>query len=189
MTSRACAKRLFIDGTEKQVIKDMDGNMTRPRIRYASIYDPCIVILREDDTMGLFIGEPSKLKLRRKDMSMLGDRVSLGASLEPDLNIPNFVPQRSRYASASFYYDHSGLLRSAQPADQPPETPVEWDGGATSEREAKPENDKPQASQWLVLTRPTGAFEVTLFRSFTLSEFSYIIDMDAPKTLAGVRGE
>lgn len=64
------------DGTEKQVIKDVDGNMTRPRIRYASICDPFVVILREDDTLGLFIGEPSKSKLRRKDMSMLGDRVS-----------------------------------------------------------------------------------------------------------------
>jgi cleavage and polyadenylation specificity factor subunit 1 len=55
--------------------------MTRPRIRYACICDPFVVILREDDTLGLFIGEPSKSKLRRKDMSMLGDRVSLSARL------------------------------------------------------------------------------------------------------------
>jgi len=61
--------------------------MTRPRIRSASIYDPFIIILREDDTMGLFIGERSKSKLRRKDMSMLGDRASLAywRVSEPDL--------------------------------------------------------------------------------------------------------
>ena len=174
----------------------MDGNMTRPRIRYASINDPFIVILREDDTMGLFIGEPSKSKLRRKDMSMLGDRVCLAylRVLEPDLPVSHLTAQRSRYASASFYFDHSGLLRSAQPADQPPETPVEWDGGATSEREARPENEKPLASHWLVLTRPTGAFEVKLYAFlFTyflmLSEFPCNIDMDAPKIVAGFRGQ
>ena len=77
--------------------------MTRPRIRSASIYDPFIIILREDDTMGLFIGERSKSKLRRKDMSMLGDRASLAywRALEPDLILslsdramprPRFIP-------------------------------------------------------------------------------------------------
>jgi cleavage and polyadenylation specificity factor subunit 1 len=168
----------------------MDGNMTRPRIRYASICDPFIVILREDDTMGLFIGEPSKSKLRRKDMSMLGDRVSPVARW----NLSSIIPftQRSRYASASFYSDYSGLLRSVQPADQPPETPIEGDGGAVYavEREAtKPENERPAASQWLVLTRPTGGFEVCISVFFTLDRFSCNIDMDAPKIVAGVCGQ
>lgn len=129
-------------------------------------------------------------------MSMLGDRVCLAywRVLGPDLPVSHLAAQRSRYSSASFYFDHSGLLRSAQPADQPPETPVEWDGGATSEREARPENEKPLASHWLVLTRPTGAFEVKhyafLFAFFLmLSEFSCNIDMDAPKIVAGVRGQ
>ena len=63
------------DGVEKQVIKDTDGNMTRPRIRAASILDPFVLVLREDDTLGLFVGEPARGKIRRKDMSALGDKV------------------------------------------------------------------------------------------------------------------
>lgn len=50
--------------------------MTRPRIRFAAILDPFVLVLREDDTLGLFVGEPSRGKIRRKDMSALGDKVS-----------------------------------------------------------------------------------------------------------------
>lgn len=75
-----------IDGTERQVIKDVDSSSSstvstpRARIRACSISDPYVLILREDDTMGLFIGEVSKGKLRRKDMSMLGGKVSVNYS-------------------------------------------------------------------------------------------------------------
>lgn len=64
--------------------------MSRPRIRSACIQDPFIVILREDDTLGLFVGEPAKLKLRRKDMSLLGDKVLqlLSALSESELTCP-----------------------------------------------------------------------------------------------------
>lgn len=66
---------IFTDGTERQVIKDMDGNMTRPKIRACSISDPFILILREDDTLGLFVGEAERGKIRRKDMSAMGEKV------------------------------------------------------------------------------------------------------------------
>lgn len=66
---------IHIDGGEKQTVKDTDGNMTRPKIRSACIMDPYVLILREDDTLGLFVGEPSRGKVRRKDMSAFGDKV------------------------------------------------------------------------------------------------------------------
>ncbi|KAG8765123.1 mRNA cleavage and polyadenylation factor subunit [Serendipita sp. 397] len=80
------------DGLEKQAIKDTDGNTPRAKIRSASILDPYILILREDDTLGLFIGEPSRGKVRRKDMSALGDK-------------------KTRYLAASFYDDRLGCLK------------------------------------------------------------------------------
>lgn len=63
------------DGTERQIIKDMDGNMPRPKIRACSISDPFVLIIREDDSIGLFIGETERGKIRRKDMSPMGDKV------------------------------------------------------------------------------------------------------------------
>jgi cleavage and polyadenylation specificity factor subunit 1 len=53
----------------------MDGKMPRPKIRSCSISDPFVLILREDDSLGLFIGEPDRGKIRRKDMSPMGDKV------------------------------------------------------------------------------------------------------------------
>ena len=67
------------DGSERQSIKDLDGNTLRPRIKSCSICDPFILIIREDDTIGLFIGEVERGKIRRKDMSPMGEKVnSLG---------------------------------------------------------------------------------------------------------------
>lgn len=66
---------VYQDGTERQIIKDMDGNMPRPKIRACSISDPFVLILREDDSIGLFIGETERGKIRRKDMSPMGDKV------------------------------------------------------------------------------------------------------------------
>jgi hypothetical protein len=53
----------------------MDGNMPRPKIKACSISDPYALIIREDDTIGLFI-ETERGKIRRKDMSPMGDKVS-----------------------------------------------------------------------------------------------------------------
>ncbi len=43
------------DGAERQSIKDMDGNTPRAKIRACSISEPFVLILREDDSIGLFI--------------------------------------------------------------------------------------------------------------------------------------
>ncbi len=53
----------------------MDGNLPRPTIRACSICDPFVLIFREDDSIGLFIGETERGKIRRKDMSAMGDKV------------------------------------------------------------------------------------------------------------------
>lgn len=74
LSVRHSGSTTFTDGTERQIIKDMDGNMTRPKIRACSISDPFILILREDDTLGLFVGE-AKGRIRRKDMSAMGEKV------------------------------------------------------------------------------------------------------------------
>lgn len=63
------------DGSERQIIPDKDGGMPRPKIRACSISDPFVLVLREDDSIGLFIGEAEKGKIRRKDMSPMGDKV------------------------------------------------------------------------------------------------------------------
>lgn len=63
------------DGTLRQGIKDADGNIEKAKIRSCSISDPYIIVFREDDTIGLFIDVPEKQRIRRKDMSPLGDKV------------------------------------------------------------------------------------------------------------------
>lgn len=68
-------RQLETDGSERQIIKDMDGNMPRPKIRACCISDPFVLIIREDDSIGLFIGETERGKIRRKDMSPMGDKV------------------------------------------------------------------------------------------------------------------
>jgi hypothetical protein len=50
--------------------------MPRPKIRGCSISDPFVFIVREDDSIGLFIGETERGKIRRKDMSPMGDKVN-----------------------------------------------------------------------------------------------------------------
>lgn len=83
---------LTTDGSEKQVIPDRDNSTARARIRHAAICDPYVLILREDDTLGLFVGEPTRGKLRRKDMSPLGDK-------------------KLCYWAATFYDDLTGRLK------------------------------------------------------------------------------
>ena len=64
----------WIDGSPRQKIQDLDGNMPRPKIRACSICDPYVLVFREDDSIGLFI-DTERGKIRRKDMSPMGDKV------------------------------------------------------------------------------------------------------------------
>lgn len=66
-----------LDGVEKQTIKDVDRDtgVARAKIRSCSISDPFILFIREDNSLGLFIGE--KGGVRRKDMTHLGKVMAL----------------------------------------------------------------------------------------------------------------
>ncbi|KAH8089926.1 CPSF A subunit region-domain-containing protein [Cristinia sonorae] len=122
------------DGTERQIIKDLDGNMPRPKIRYCSISDPFVLIIREDESLGLFIGESERGKIRRKDMSPMGEKTS-------------------RYIAGCFYADASGIFQSK------PNAAVEGsDKSGTATLQAA--MNAGANSQWLLLCRPQGVLEI-----------------------------
>ncbi|KAJ3912750.1 CPSF A subunit region-domain-containing protein [Lentinula edodes] len=134
---------LETDGTERQVIKDVESSSSstvstpRARIRACSISDPYVLILREDDTMGLFIGEVSKGKLRRKDMSMLGGKTS-------------------KYLTGCFFTDHTGMLEKNVSSPNP-----KVDLGQRSSDGLN--------NQWLLLVRPQGVLELWSLPKMTLA--------------------
>jgi cleavage and polyadenylation specificity factor subunit 1 len=66
------------DGAERQIIKDVDGNGPRAKIRACSVCDPYVLIVREDDTLGMFVVTDTK-KIRRKDVTPMGDKVNLSS--------------------------------------------------------------------------------------------------------------
>jgi cleavage and polyadenylation specificity factor subunit 1 len=65
-----------VDGAERQLYLDADGNKPRPKIKAAHVADPFIVVIREDDSFGLFVGDTAKGRVRRKDVSHFGEHVS-----------------------------------------------------------------------------------------------------------------
>ncbi|CAA7257397.1 unnamed protein product [Cyclocybe aegerita] len=130
------------DGTERQIIKDMDGNMPRPKIRSCSISDPFVLIVREDDTIGLFIGETERGKIRRKDMSPMGDKTS-------------------RYLTGCFYTDSTGLLEKHYDTSISPVA-------VTSTLQAAV-NAGSNQTQWILLMRPQGIMEIWTLPKLTLA--------------------
>ncbi len=50
--------------------------MKRPKIRHCNISDPFILIIREDDSLGLFVGNSETGRIRRKDMTAMGEKAS-----------------------------------------------------------------------------------------------------------------
>ncbi|KIM33311.1 hypothetical protein M408DRAFT_152666 [Serendipita vermifera MAFF 305830] len=131
------------DGSEKQTVKDTDGNMTRPKIRSACIMDPYVLIVREDDTLGLFVGEPSRGKVRRKDMSAFGDKVDFPIYYFDLFCLCDF--QRLRYAAATFFEDTLGRFRVVDLGSQSANSGTPGDGAA---------------SQWIILCRTSGIMEI-----------------------------
>ncbi|KAF8119582.1 CPSF A subunit region-domain-containing protein [Boletus edulis] len=126
------------DGTERQIIKDMDGNMPRARVKACSICDPFVLILREDETIGLFIGETERGKIRRKDMSPMGEKTS-------------------RYLAGCFYTDITGVFEMTT-TDGTVTASSSADKNITSTLQAAVTAG--HNSQWLVLVRPQGIIEI-----------------------------
>ncbi|KAL1941832.1 hypothetical protein VTO73DRAFT_6832 [Trametes versicolor] len=129
------------DGTERQIIKDLEGTAPRPKIKSCSICDPFVLIIREDDTIGLFIGELERGKIRRKDMSPMGDKTS-------------------RYVAGGFFTDTSGLLQTFVNEQAPAENVTSTLQGAMNAG---------NKSQWLILVRPQGVVELWTLPKLTLA--------------------
>ncbi|KAH9477356.1 Protein CFT1 [Psilocybe cubensis] len=127
---------------ERQIIKDMDNNMPRPKIRSCSISDPFVLIIREDDSIGLFIGETERGKIRRKDMSPMGDKTS-------------------RYLTGCFFSDTNGIFGEQY------ENTVSPNGTATTTLQAAV--NAGNKGQWLILMRPQGIMEIWTLPKLTLA--------------------
>ena len=54
--------------------KDMNGVAKRPKIRYCCISDPFILVTREDESLGLFVGDAERGRIREKDMTSMGEK-------------------------------------------------------------------------------------------------------------------
>ncbi|KEP51741.1 cleavage and polyadenylation specificity factor protein [Rhizoctonia solani 123E] len=149
------------DGAERQLYLDAEGNKPRPKIKAAHVADPFIVVLREDDTFGLFVGDTTKGRVRRKDVSHFGENGTI-------------------CSSASFFTDHTDLFHIRKPGDAVPTQPG---GGSNRRRGGEPSSSKRRASrksrggpvapttlenivdadhgtQWLVVLRKNGTFEI-----------------------------
>ncbi|KAJ7164986.1 CPSF A subunit region-domain-containing protein [Mycena filopes] len=148
------------DGTERQNIKDMDGNMPRPKIRACSISDPYVIVIREDDSIGMFI-ETDRGRIRRKDMSPMGDK-------------------SSRYLTGCFFSDLSGLFDGCLEGATVPDSAVSADKnqGQTSTLSGIGSGNR---SKWLVLVRPQGVVEI-----WTLPKLSLVFSTPALADLQNV---
>ncbi|TFK16893.1 hypothetical protein FA15DRAFT_650709 [Coprinopsis marcescibilis] len=139
-------KVLEPDGTERQTIQDMDGKLLRPKIRACSINDPFVLIVREDDSLGLFIGETERGKIRRKDMSPMGDKAS-------------------RYLAGCFFTDTTGLF--AKQFRQASGGGLEGAVGSSTLQSVI--NPGGSMTQWLLLVRPQGVMEIWTLPKLTLA--------------------
>ncbi|KII91367.1 hypothetical protein PLICRDRAFT_696440 [Plicaturopsis crispa FD-325 SS-3] len=146
------------DGSERQILKDMDGNLTRPKIRACSICDPYVLIIREDDSIGLFV-ETDRGRIRRKDMSPMGEKTS-------------------RYVAGCFFSDTGDLFKTGTttgPTDR--SNGVAKDATSTVQGAVNAAN----RSQWLILVRPQGVMEI-----WTLPVLSLVFSTTLISTLHNV---
>lgn len=148
---RRAERCALVDGTERQNIKDLDGNAPRPKIKFCSICDPFVLVIREDESLGLFIGEAERGKIRRKDMSPMGEKVSTLSGSLYACSWRSF--QTSRYVAGCFFNDTSGVFQSKLN-----ENAAAADSNMTSTLQTA--MDAGSKTQWLLLCRPQGVLEV-----------------------------
>ncbi|CAE6441366.1 unnamed protein product [Rhizoctonia solani] len=170
------------DGAERQLYLDAEGNKPRPKIKVAHVADPFIVVLREDDTFGLFVGDTTKGRVRRKDVSHFGENGTI-------------------CSSASFFTDHTDMFHIRKPGDA---LPTPSGGGSHRRRAGDTSSSKRRASrksrggpvapttlenivdadhgtQWLVVLRKNGVFEI-----WTLPLIGLAFSTDQLQTLPDV---
>ncbi|KAJ7747964.1 CPSF A subunit region-domain-containing protein [Mycena maculata] len=146
------------DGTERQIIKDMEGSMPRPKIRACSISDPFVIVIREDDSIGMFI-ETDRGRIRRKDMSPMGDKTS-------------------RYLTGCFFSDPTGLFDSCVETNAVPNSAASVDKNQMSTLSGVSSGNP---SKWLVLVRPAGVVEL-----WTLPKLGLVFSTKSLSTLQNV---
>ncbi|KAL5476911.1 CFT1 [Sanghuangporus weigelae] len=151
------------DCSERQCIKDMDGATKRPKIRYCFISDPFILIIREDESLGLFVGDAERGRIRRKDMTPMGEKVS-------------------RYSAGCFFTDRSGLFElDVNPSPPPSASGDSKQKNSTASLESAV--DAQRGTQWLILCRPQGVVEIWTLPKLSLV-FSTSIVKDLPSVLS-----
>ncbi|KAF8268563.1 CPSF A subunit region-domain-containing protein [Lactarius quietus] len=146
------------DGTERQIIKDMEGNNQRPRIKYCSICDPFVFILREDDTMVYLLESPSAARSDGKTCRQWGRKW-----------VSDFALYRR-----SFFMDSTGIFKTRANENGP-----SANGDATSTLHSA--MDAGQKTQWLMLCRPQGVVEI-----WTLPKLSLAFSTTAIASLQNV---
>ncbi|KLO09211.1 cleavage factor protein [Schizopora paradoxa] len=148
------------DCSERQCIKDMDGVIKRPKIRYCNISDPFVLIIREDESLGLFVGNSETGRIRRKDMTAMGEKVS-------------------RYSAGCFFMDQSGVLEAqSNPSADASEKAESVAKSKTSTASLEATVDPQRGSQWLILCRPQGVIEIwTLPKLSIVFSSSLITDL------------
>jgi len=160
----------------------MEGNNQRPKIKYCSICDPFVFILREDDTIGLFIGEPERGKIRRKDMSPMGEKVCFShiSYILPRTLI--VLRKASRYIAGSFFDDTTGMFTTRVNENAP-----------AANGDAQPVTSTLQAvmtagqkTQWLMLCRPQGVVEVRSIYHVIRSIIDVYLDLDPSQIVFGI---
>ena len=113
------------------------------------------MVIREDDSLGLFIGEPERGKIRRKDMSPMGEKVQWRMIIFHLRAITNVHGcQTSKYIAGCFFANTTGIFSAkvnvAAAADLNVTSMLQnvMNAGAKT--------------QWSLLCRPPGVLEVRI---------------------------
>ena len=138
-----------------RIINDMEGDNQRPKTKHGSICDPFVFILREDDTIGLFIGESERGKIRRKDISPTGEK---------DRHYYALFPYTNRLTEDITLYCWLILQRHSWHILNSRERECAWREWrctlATSTLQVAMTAGQ-KKTQWLMLGRPVGVVEVS----------------------------
>ncbi|EJD05583.1 cleavage factor protein [Fomitiporia mediterranea MF3/22] len=149
------------DCSERQCIRDMDGSNKRPKIRFCCISDPFILVIREDESLGLFVGDAERGRIRRKDMTPMGEKVS-------------------RYSAGCFFLDQSGIFELHM-SESSPTTGTSDDKQRMGTGSLESAVDAQRGTQWLVLCRPQGVVEI-----WTLPKLALVFSTSSLKDLPSV---
>ncbi|QRW23646.1 cleavage and polyadenylation specificity factor protein [Rhizoctonia solani] len=137
------------DGAERQLYLDAEGNKPRPKIKVAHVADPFIVVIREDDTFGLFVGDTAKGRgTICASASFFTDHTDLFQIRKPgDVVAAHSGPGSHRRRPG----ESSSSKRRASRKSR---------GGPAASTTLENIVDAEHGTQWLVVLRKNGFFEI-----------------------------